>query len=247
MQYNYFNYPNEKLPPYGSVVYFAYRKLNTDKQQIIYLLDQLKSQIISCTELYNNLEVANEKMNWWLKEVNNLANKKNISSPQLKKLAEIFDQEILYQKLIEDISLSIDNSSATERNFKQHFSKNFLGIETLKALYLNDFTAIDNNKIEQINANNEIIRHIFCIPKHFYNQISFNNRISPAMSSQDFKDITTQWLGLYKKTTINKKLKPLEKINQIHYKMIKKYIRNIDSPFKETLDFSPLNLLFYSI
>ncbi|ORU29210.1 hypothetical protein ACC82_06395, partial [Francisella tularensis subsp. holarctica] len=51
----------------------------------------------------------------------------------------------------------------------------------------------------------------------------------------------------YKKTTINKKLKPLEKINQIHYKMIKKYIRNIDSPFKETLDFSPLNLLFYSI
>ncbi|NDT42664.1 hypothetical protein FWI38_09225, partial [Francisella tularensis subsp. holarctica] len=70
---------------------------------------------------------------------------------------------------------------------------------------------------------------------------------SPTMSSQDFKDITTQWLGLYKKTTINKKLKPLEKINQIHYKMIKKYIRNIDSPFKETLDFSPLNLLFYSI
>lgn len=67
------------------------------------------------------------------------------------------------------------------------------------------------------------------------------------MSSQDFKDITTQWLGLYKKTTINKNLKPLEKINQIHYKMIKKYIRNIDSPFKETLDFSPLNLLFYSI
>ncbi|MDE4945253.1 hypothetical protein NAI65_14230, partial [Francisella tularensis subsp. holarctica] len=76
-------------------------------------------------------------------------------------------QEILYQKLIEDISLSIDMSSATERNFKQHFSKNFLGIETLKALSLNDFTAIDNNKIELINANNEIIRHIFCIPKHF--------------------------------------------------------------------------------
>ncbi|MDE4945055.1 hypothetical protein NAI65_12550, partial [Francisella tularensis subsp. holarctica] len=79
-----------------------------------------------------------------------------------------FDQEILYQNLIEDISLSIDNSSDTERNFKQHISKNFLGIETLKALYLNDFTAIDKNKIEQINDNNEIIRHIFCIPKHFY-------------------------------------------------------------------------------
>ncbi|MDE5007283.1 hypothetical protein NAI48_12175 [Francisella tularensis subsp. holarctica] len=46
MQYNYFNYPNEKLPPNGSVVYFAYRKINTDKQQIINLLDQLKSQII---------------------------------------------------------------------------------------------------------------------------------------------------------------------------------------------------------
>ncbi|MDE4953088.1 hypothetical protein NAI68_09905, partial [Francisella tularensis subsp. holarctica] len=90
-----FNYPTEKLPPYGSVVYFEYRKLNTDKQKIIYLLDQLKSQIISCTELYNNLEVSNEKMNWWLKEVNNLANNKNRSSPQLKKLAEIFDQEIL--------------------------------------------------------------------------------------------------------------------------------------------------------
>ncbi|MDE5018705.1 hypothetical protein NAI67_11250, partial [Francisella tularensis subsp. holarctica] len=82
-----------------------------DKQQIIYLLYQLKSHRISCTDLYNNLEVDNEKMNWWLKEVNNLANKKNISSPQLQKLAEIFDQDILYHKLIEDISLSIDNSS----------------------------------------------------------------------------------------------------------------------------------------
>ena len=87
MQYNYFNYPNEKLLPYGSVIYFVYRKLATGKQQIIYLLDQVKSQIISCTELYNNLGVANEKMNWWLKEVNKLNNKNNISSPQLKKLA----------------------------------------------------------------------------------------------------------------------------------------------------------------
>ncbi|APC92186.1 MULTISPECIES: hypothetical protein [Francisella] len=247
MQYNYFSYPNEKLPPYGSVMYFAYRKLATDKQQIIYLLDQIKSQIISCTELYNNLEVANAKMNWWLKEVNNLNNKNNIASPQLKKLAEIFDQGTLYQKLTEDISLSIDNSSATQRDFKQHFSKNFLGIETLKALYLNDFAAIDSSKIEQINANNEIVRHIFCIPKHFYNQISFDNKITPTMSSKDFKDITTQWLELYKKTTLDKKLKPLKKINKIHHKMVIKYIKSIDNPFRAALDFSPLNLLFYSL
>ncbi|MDE5002940.1 hypothetical protein NAI78_11540, partial [Francisella tularensis subsp. holarctica] len=63
----------------------------------------------------------------------------------------------------------------------------------------------------------------------------------------DFKYINTQWLGLYKKTTINKTLKPLEKFYQIHYKMIKKYIRNFDSPFKETIYFSPLNFIFYSI
>lgn len=95
MQYNYFNYHNEKLPPYGFVIYFAYRKLATGKQQIIYLLDQVKSQIISCIELYNNFEVDNEKMNWWLKEVNKLNNKNNISFSTVKKLVGVFDQKIL--------------------------------------------------------------------------------------------------------------------------------------------------------
>lgn len=247
MQYNYFNYPNEKLPPYGSVMYFAYRKLDTDKQQILYLLDQIKSQIISCTELYNNLEIANEKMNWWLKEVNNLNNDKNISSPQLKRLAEIFDAKILYKHLADDIGTSIDSSSATERDFNQHISNNFLGIETLKATYLNDFAAIDESLIRQVNINNEIIRHIFCMPKHFYNQISFDNKIAPTMTKDDFRNIANQWLQHYKKISLSKKLKPLEKVNYIHYRMIKKYIKKVDNPFRETLHFSPLNLLFYSI
>jgi len=35
--------------------------------------------------------------------------------------------------------------------------------------------------------------------------------------------------------------------NHIHYKMAKKFIKKVDSPFKETIDFSPLTLLFYSI
>ncbi|WP_395167385.1 hypothetical protein [Francisella salimarina] len=247
MQYNYFNYPNEKLPPYGSVMYFAYRKLDTDKQQILYLLDQIKSQIISCTELYNNLEIANEKMNWWLKEVNNLNNDKNISSPQLKRLAEVFDAKILYKHLADDIGTSIDSSSATERDFNQHISNNFLGIETLKATYLNDFAAIDESLIRQVNINNEIIRHIFCMPKHFYNQISFDNKIAPTMTKDDFRNIANQWLQHYKKISLSKKLKPLEKVNNIHYRMIKKYIKKVDNPFRETLQFSPLNLLFYSI
>ena len=47
MQFNYFNYPNQKLPNYGSVQYFAYRKLSDEKKEILYLLDQIKSQIIS--------------------------------------------------------------------------------------------------------------------------------------------------------------------------------------------------------
>ncbi|WP_150463582.1 hypothetical protein [Francisella sp. XLW-1] len=247
MQYNYFNYPNEKLPPYGSVMYFAYRKLDTDKQQILYLLDQIKSQIISCTELYNNLEIANEKMNWWLKEVNNLNNDKNISSPQLKGLAEVFDAKTLYKHLVDDIGTSIDSSSATERDFNQHISNNFLGIETLKATYLNDFAAIDESLIRQVNINNEIIRHIFCMPKHFYNQISFDNKIAPTMTKDDFRNIANQWLQHYKKISLSKKLKPLEKVNNIHYRMIKKYIKKVDNPFRETLHFSPLNLLFYSI
>lgn len=247
MQYNYFNYPNEKFPPYGSVVYFAYRKLNTKKQEILYLLDQIKSQIISCTELYNNIEIANEKMNWWLKEVNNLNNDKSISSPQLKKLAEVFDAKTLYKHLADDISTSIDNSSATERNFKGHISNNFLGIETLKMMYLNDFAATDESLIKQVNINNEIIRHIFCMPKHFYNQISFDNKITPTMSNEDFRNIANQWLQHYKKISLSKKLKSLEKINNIHYRMVKKYIKKVDNPFRETLHFSPLNLLFYSI
>jgi hypothetical protein len=247
MQYNYFHYPNDMLPPYGSVMYFSYRKLDDKKKEILYLLDQIKSQIISCTELYNNIEVANEKMNWWLKELNNLKNSKVISSPQLKKLAEIFDNDLLYKHLVDDISHSIDNSSATQRNFSDHVSKNFLGIEILKANYLNNFTKIDEDAIKQLNTNNEIVRHIFCMPKHFYNQISFDDKVSPNMSDEDFKNITSQWLNLYKKQSLNGSLKPLEKVNKVHYKMIRKYLKNINNPFKEALEFSPLTLLFYSI
>ncbi|QIW09457.1 hypothetical protein [Francisella sp. LA112445] len=247
MQYNYFHYPNDMLPPYGSVMYFSYRKLDDKKKETLYLLDQIKSQIISCTELYNNIEVANEKMNWWLKELNNLKNSKAISSPQLKKLAEIFDNDLLYKHLVDDISHSIDNSSATERSFSDHISKNFLGIEILKANYLNNFTKIDEDTIKQLNTNNEIVRHIFCMPKHFYNQISFDDKVSPNMSDEDFKNITSQWLNLYKKQSLKGSLKPLEKINKVHYKMMKKYLKNINNPFKEALEFSPLTLLFYSI
>jgi hypothetical protein len=247
MQYNYFDYPNEKLPPYGSVTYFAYRKLNDDKKETLYLLDQIKSQIISCTELYNNIEVANEKMNWWLKEISNLKNKKAISSPQLKSLVKVFDSDALYENILQDISISIDNSSATERDFKNHTAKNFLGVETLKALYLNDFKEVDTKIIEAINTNNEIIRHIFCMPKHFYNQIVFDKRIIPNITKEDFKSLMADWLSNYKHQKLSKKLKPLEKINKIHYKMVCKYQQKIDNPFKETLDFSPLNLLFYSI
>lgn len=247
MQYNYFSYPSEKLPLYGSVPYFAYRKLSDDKKEILYCLDQLKSQIISCTELHNNIEVANEKMNWWLKELNNLKEAKSIFSPQLKKLAEVFDNETLYQNLIDDISNAIDNSSTTERDFNDHISKSFLGIETLKVLYLNNFKEFDKNIIKQININNEIIRHIFCMPKHFYNHIKFDKKITPTMTKEDFQKICQKWLNQFKKVKTDKALKPLEKINKIHYKMVNKYLKNIDNPFKETLDFSPLNLLFYSI
>jgi len=247
MQYNYFNFPNQKLPNYGSVPYFAYRKLSDDKKEILYLLDQIKSQIISCTELYNNIEVANEKMNWWLKELNNLKSDKTISSPQLKRLSSIFDKDTLYNHLVEDVSHTIENSSTTERDFTNHIYKNFLGIEFLKALYLNDFKEYDADAIKQINANNEIARHIFCIPKHFYNQIVFDTKITPSITKSDFEELAKKWLENYKSIKVNKNLKSLTTANTIHYKMAKKFIKKIDSPFKETVDFSPLTLLFYSI
>ena len=85
MQYNYFNYINEKFPPYGSVVYFAYRKISDEKKENLYLLDQLKSQLISCIELYNNPEVTVVKTQWWIDQVNKLLTDENVSSPQLKK------------------------------------------------------------------------------------------------------------------------------------------------------------------
>ncbi|GAB4222987.1 MAG: hypothetical protein Kow0076_5010 [Francisella sp.] len=246
MQYNYFHYPSENLPPYGSVMYFAYRKLDTKTQQILYILDQIKSQIISCTELYNSPEVAQQKTTWWLNEVNNI-NTNNTSSPQLNKLSQIFTKEILYQKLITDINFSINSHYLNSKDIYNYFANKFLGIETLKALYLNNFNNINHNEILQINANNEIIRHIFCIPKHFHNQILLDSRISPNITKQEFKDIATQWLSIYKTIKVSKNLKPLIKANQIHYKMAKKYIKSINNPFNEALDFSPLALLFYSI
>ncbi len=187
--------------------------------------DQIKSQIISCTELYNNIEVANEKMNWWLKELNSLRSDKTISSPQLKKLSTVFDQEILYHHLVEDVSHSIENSSNTDRDFFTHIYKNFIGIETLKALYLKDFNEPDLATIKQLNANNEIARNLFCMPKHFYNQIVFDKKITPSMSKLKFNEIATQWLENYKKVKVDKNLKPLVVANHIHYKMAKKFIK----------------------
>ena len=247
MQYNYFNYPNQKLPNYGSVQYFAYRKLSDEKKEILYLLDQIKSQIISCTELYNNIEVANEKMNWWLKELNNLKVEKMVSSPHLKKLSTVFDKDTLYSYLVEDISHTIENSSVTERAFIDHIYKNFIGIESLKALYLNDFNEPDLATIEQLNANNEIARNLFCIPKHFYNQIVFDTKITPSMTKANFDEIAKKWVNNYKKIKVNKNLKPLIVANAIHYKMARKFIKRVDNPFKETIHFSPLTLLFYSV
>lgn len=247
MQYNYFNHPNQKLPNYRSVAYFAYRKIADDKKEILYLLDQLKSQIVSCTELYNNIEVANEKMNWWLKELNNLKSNKTISSPQLKKLESIFNKDTLYDYLVEDVSHSIENSSNTERSFKEHIYKNFVGIETLKALYLNNFVEVDPSQIAQINANNEIVRHIFCMPKHFYNHIIFDDKISPSMTKEDYRNVVYKWLKSFSTVKTDKNLNPLLKTNTIHKKMAKKLIKEIDNPFRETISFSPLNLLFYSI
>ena len=246
MQYNYFNYPNQKLPNYGSVAYFAYRKLNDDKKEILYLLDQIKSQIISCTELYSNIEVANEKMNWWLKELNNLKSNKVILSPQLKKLSTVFDKDTLYNHLVEDVGHTIENSSSTERDFANHIYKNFVGVESLKALYLNDFNEYNNTIIKQINTNNEIARHIFCMPKHFYNQIVFDTKITPSITKSDFEELAKKWLANYKKVKVSKKLKSLVTTNAIHYKMVKKFIKKVDNPFKETIDFSPLTLLLYS-
>lgn len=247
MQYNYFNYPTQQLPNYGSVPYFAYRKLSDEKKEVLYLLDQIKALIISCTELYNNIEVANEKMNWWLKELNNLKTDKSISSPQLKKLNTIFNKDVIYDYLVEDSSHTIENSSSTEKDFATHIYKNFIGIESLKALYLNDFKEFDSTIIKQINANNEIARHLFCIPKHFYNQIIFDAKITPTMTKADFDEVAKKWLENYKKVKVNHKLKPLIATNNIHYKMARKYVKNIENPFKETIDFSPLSLLFYSI
>ncbi|MFC4892432.1 hypothetical protein ACFPDQ_05145 [Pseudofrancisella aestuarii] len=247
MKYNYFDYKNDKLPTYGSVVYFAYRKLNNDKKQILYALDQIKSQIISCTELYDNIEVAKEKMNWWIKEINSIKNNETVSSPQLKLLLNHFDKDLLYKNIINDITHSIENSSQSERDFNNHIKVNFLGIETLKALYLNNFDKIDQATIEQINKNNEIIRHIFCMPKHYYNQIIFDEKILPNMSQSEFSNICKTWRKEYKEVKTNKTLRPLNTINKIHNKMAIKYSKKVKSPFRETLVFSPLTLLFYSI
>ena len=53
----------------------------------------------------------------------------------------------------------------------------------------NDFKEYNNTIIKQINANNEIARHIFCIPKHFYNQIVFDTKITPSITKSDFEEL----------------------------------------------------------
>jgi hypothetical protein len=185
-------------------------------------------------------------MNWWIQQVNAVKNNQSISSPQIKTLLKHFDRELLYKNLIEDISHAIENSSKEDRVFLEHIEKSYLGIETLKASYLNDFKAFDMNIVKQLNKNNEIIRNIFQMPKHYYNQIIFDKKISPAMDNETFKAITKEWLNKYSKASSNN-LKPLIKMNKIHHKMVKKYIKKVNNPFRDAMIFSPLTLLFYSI
>ena len=246
MQYNYFGYTTDKLPPYGSVVYFAYRKLSETKKETLYLLDQLKSQIISCTELFSNPEVTIPKTHWWIGQINALVSDESVSSPQLKKLAEIFDNEILHKHLSADINHSFANE-LDEKGFMHHAQNNFLGIETLKAMYLSDFGEVNSDTIKQLNINNEIVRNIFCMPKHFHNHIINDVRINNQLSKNDLDNLIAEWLTGYKTVKPSKKLRPLSNINKIHRRMLNKYSKTIIDPFIETIEFSPLSLLFYSV
>ena len=247
MQYNYFHYTNDKIPQYGTAVYFAYRKLNNETKEVLYALDQIKSQIISCTELYNNIEVTQEKMNWWIKEINRIKNNDINTSPQLTLLRNYFDNETLYNLLHKDINIAIDNSSVEERNFIEHCKKSYFGIEKLKAIYLLDSKDVDDKIIEQINLNNEICRHIFCIPKHYYNHIRFDEKMLPNMEKETFKNISQNWLQNINLSNKNKKLSPLITLNKIHYKMTNKFIKKVDSPFRQSVYIPALSLLMYSI
>ena len=42
------------------------------------------------------------------------------------------------------------------------------------------------------------------MPKHFYNQIVFDKKITPSMSKLKFNEIATQWLENYKKVKVDK-------------------------------------------
>lgn len=238
-----------QLAPFGTLHYYAYRKLDDDTKTVLYALDQLKSKWIEASELYRDAVPAKQKLLWWQQELMSGKTNRN-RMPLLNTILHRCDPNMASQSLLHDCKIAIETlTDGRKTNLMTHFKQNYLGIESLKASVLGD---ADRSAIEALNTVNEITRHILLINRHYSRNIILDHRVSPQMAVEVYRDIVKAWLEsafCHGKMALKDKHLPnaLVNIAKIQSMACRTCYRKIKNPFTETITLSPLRLLFASL
>lgn len=243
--------PANHLPQVGTLSYYGYRHLNESQQKALYALDQIRWQWIQASELYYEPSVGTQKLLWWQQQIAQIV-EGTCQAPQLKTLLGALPATTLQSKLSDDINYTLEQLNGTaQSDFITHCQHSYLGIAVLQALILNPKT--NPSAIKSLNTSNEILRHIYLMGKHYSRQIIFDHQIQPYMNTDEYHTLAKKWLFDAKKhATLARKdadkyCCALYRYNKIHFKSTQKLIKAIDSPFTQSIEISPLAMLWYSL
>ncbi|WP_440616609.1 hypothetical protein [Cysteiniphilum sp. 6C5] len=241
----------ENTPQSGSIYYYAYRHCSVAKTKVLYALDQLKYQWLKASELYSEPYPSLQKLQWWQQALTNLKDRRD--HPLLTTLCQNFEFDILQECLASDLDYALQ-TIAEGRNYQDSLdlSKSFLGIARLKARTL-QFDETD--QIKTLNHIDELLRHLLMIGKHFSRNIILHSALTPQITKENFRQVMNELMQhihtLKRNSNLTaaqiKLLKPLVSLHQQQMLCVKKFIKKVDNPFIESIQVSPLALLFASV
>lgn len=240
--------PAENTPQPGSMYYYAYRQCSDKKVKKLYVLDQLKYEWLKASELYFESYPSLEKLKWWQKALINLEAYRN--HPIINNLCTHFTLDQLHVPLTNDLEYALA-TVAKGRNYQGNLdlSQSFLGIATLKAEI---FGFEDKIGIKLLNNLDELLRHILLIGKHFSRNIILDEVLKPDMDKQSFKQIAHKLVTHAQKLKVQlkippKRITPLIMLHKQQDLCVKKFIQKINNPFTESIQVSPMALLFSTV
>ncbi|WP_116964411.1 hypothetical protein [Fastidiosibacter lacustris] len=234
-------------PVYGSIYYYAYRRLDNEKIEVLYALDQLKHQWIKASEFYQEPYPALKKLQWWQTELEKLKTGKMLNHPLLNFVVKYFRAEDLVLWLNHDLNYALQTiAKGRQQQLENDLSDSFLGVASLKAKLLG---CIDRQKVSTLNASDQLIRHLLLIGKHYSRNISLDARLTPQVDQGVFREIAHNVLT--KAKLLRQQLKPFDKslmpfitLNKLQLVSAQKFIKKVDNPFRQSIVISPLLLLF---